>query len=349
MNIRNLLKVFLLTLGLAATAAVNAESLELADNHPVDYTVKEGDTLWSISGRFLKDPWRWKQIWRENPSIKNPDLIYPGDRLVLRYDENGAYLDHLSSRERAARKTVKLTPAVYIEQLDRAIPAIPPGVIMPFLTDPRIIEEGGLNDAAYVTEGLQGNIIMGQLSDVYVRNVDGAPGSKFKVLRKGDPLIDHDSKKVLAYETVYLGEAERLRPGDPAKMRLTRAVEEVQPGDRLLPYNKKVSFPYYQPETVTRPVNAYIMSTYGTLSETAIGEIVTISVGDQDGIRQGDVLQIMRNAGLATDPVTKKKYELPVERSGVLMVFRTFDRVSYALIMRSTQAVHVNDRVINFN
>jgi hypothetical protein len=349
MNMRNLLKVFLLALGLAVTAAATAEAPEMADNHPVDYVVQDGDTLWGLSGRFLKDPWRWKEIWRENPNIKNPDLIYPGDRLVLRYDENGAYLEHLSSRERAARKTVKMTPAVYIEQLDRAIPAIPPGVIMPFLTDPRIIEEGGLNDAPYITEGLQGNIIMGQLSEVYARKVDGAPGSKFKVLRKGDPLIDPESKKVLAYETVYLGEAEMLRPGDPAKMMLTRAVKEVQPGDRLIPITKKVSFPYYQPETVTRPVNAYIMSTYGALSETAIGEIVTISVGDQDGIRQGDVLQIMRNAGLATDPVTKKKYERPVERSGVLMVFKTFDRVSYALIMRSTQAIHVNDRVVNFN
>ena len=346
---RNLLKVLLLALGLVTASVSAAESPQMADSHPVDYVVKDGDTLWDIAGKFLKDPWRWKQIWRSNPDIQNPDLIYPGDRLVLRYDENGPYLEHLSSRERAARKTVKMTPAVYIEQLDRAIPAIPPGVIMPFLMDPRIVEEGGLNDTAYITEGVEGNILLGQLSEVYARKVDGAPGTKYKVLRMGDPLVDPDSKKVLAYETVFLGEAEMVRPGDPAKMMLTRAVQEVQPGDRMLPYAKKVSFPYYQPATVTRPVTAYIMSTYGSLSETAMGEIVTISVGEQDGIRQGDVLQIMRNAGLATDPITKKKYERPVERSGVLMVFKTFDKVSYALIMRSTKAVHVGDRVVNFN
>lgn len=349
MKLRTLLKVFLLALGIAITTGSWAATPELADPHPVEYTVVEGDTLWDISARFLKDPWRWKQIWRENPAIKNPDLIYPGDKLVLRYGADGPYLEHLSSRERAARKVVKLTPAVYIEQLDRAIPAIPPGVIMPFLTDPRIIEEGGLNNAAYVTEGVQGNILMGQLSDIYVRNIDAAPGAKFKVLRKGSPLIDPDSKKVLAYETVFLGEAEMVRPGDPARMTLTRTVQEVQPGDRLIPINQKISFPYYQPETVTRPVNAYIMSTYGALSETALGQIVTISVGDADGIRQGDVLQIMRNPGVSTDPVTKHKYHLPVERSGVLMVFKTFEKVSYALIMRSTQAAHVNDRVTNFN
>ena len=115
MKILNSLKIVLLLAAIAVSAAVSAASVELADNHPVDYTVVKGDTLWDIAGKFLKDPWRWPEIWRQNSYIQNPDLIYPGDRLVLRYSEGAPFLEHLSGRERAARKVVKMGPAVYIE------------------------------------------------------------------------------------------------------------------------------------------------------------------------------------------------------------------------------------------
>jgi len=208
MKIINSLKIVLLTAGIVISAVVCANSVQLADNHPVEYTVVEGDTLWDIAEKFLKDPWRWPEIWRQNSQIQNPDLIYPGDRLNLRYADGKPYLEHLSGRERAARKVVKMGPAIYIEKLDNAIPAIPPKVIMAFLTEREIVQSRNLDKLAYVTEGVNHEVVMGALSDVYARGVDGAPGSRFKIIRMRGELVDPDTKKVLAYETETLGEAE---------------------------------------------------------------------------------------------------------------------------------------------
>ncbi len=197
MKILNSLKIVLLLAALAVSAAVSAASVELADNHPVDYTVVEGDTLWDISGKFLKDPWRWPEIWRQNSQIQNPDLIYPGDRLVLRYTDGQPYLDHLSGRERAARKVVKMGPAVYIEKLDNAIPAIPPQVIMAFLEDRQIVESRNLDKLAYVTEGVNQEVVLGALSDMYVRKIDGAPGARFRIIRMRGALINPDNLRIM--------------------------------------------------------------------------------------------------------------------------------------------------------
>ena len=161
MKIINSLKIVLLTAGIVISAVVCANSVQLADNHPVEYTVVEGDTLWDIAEKFLKDPWRWPEIWRQNSQIQNPDLIYPGDRLNLRYADGKPYLEHLSGRERAARKVVKMGPAIYIEKLDNAIPAIPPKVIMAFLTEREIVQSRNLDKLAYVTEGVNHEVVMG--------------------------------------------------------------------------------------------------------------------------------------------------------------------------------------------
>lgn len=341
-------KIALLALALALSGNAMAQAPELAEGHPVQYTVVTGDTLWDIAARFLKDPWRWKEIWRQNPAIENPDLIYPGDQLVLRYDGDQPYLEHLSGRDRAARKTVKMTPAIYIEKLDDAIPAIPPQVIMPFLTDPRIIEAGGLSDAAYITEGVGGAIVMGLHDEAYARNINGIKGDRFKILRQGQALVDPDTKETVAYEAIYLGDAEILHPGDPARMRITKSTQEISPADRLVPAPKQVSFPYFQPEAFRQPLNARIITSYGGIDETGTGRVVTISAGEADGLKPGHVLQILREGGTSKDPVTGKSYSVPPEQTGVLMVFKAFSEASYALIMRSKWSIHVNDRVVNF-
>jgi len=347
MKILNSLKIVLLLTAIAVSAAVSAASVELADNHPVDYTVVKGDTLWDISGKFLKDPWRWPEIWRQNSYIKNPDLIYPGDRLVLKYEDGKPYLEHLSGRERAARKVVKMSPAVYVEQLDDAIPAIPPQVILGFLQDRQIVESSNLDKLPYVTEGVNGEVVLGALSDAYVRHIDGAPGSRFKIIRMRGALVNPETKKIIGYETETLGEAEMIRPGDPAKMRIVKSDKEINQGDRLVPAVTKLSLPYYHPRAFREPLSISVLGAISDVGEYGPGDVVTLAGGSDLGLEPGHVLQIMRDPGVQKDPVSGKRYRLPVERSGIIMIFKTYGKVSYGLIMRATQGIHVNDKVMN--
>ena len=347
MKILNSLKIVLLLTAIAVSAAVSAASVELADNHPVDYTVVKGDTLWDIAGKFLKDPWRWPEIWRQNSYIKNPDLIYPGDRLVLRYSEEGPYLEHLSGRERAARKVVKMGPAVYIEKLDDAIPSIPPQIIMAFLSDRQVVESRNLDSLAYVTEGINHEVLLGTLSDMYVRKIDGAPGSRFKIIRMRGELVDPETKKVIAYETETLGEAEMIRPGDPAKLRIIKSNKEINQGDRLVPAVSKLSLPYYHPKAFRENISISILGAVSDQATYGPGDVISLSAGSDQGLEPGHVLQVMRDQGVQKDPVTKKKYRLPIERSGIVMIFKTYDKVSYGLIMRASQGIRVYDKVTN--
>ncbi|MCK5361098.1 MAG: LysM peptidoglycan-binding domain-containing protein [Gammaproteobacteria bacterium] len=347
MKIRNTLKFVLLLMAIAVSTAVNASNIELADNHPVDYTVVEGDTLWGISGKFLKDPWRWPEIWKQNNQIQNPDLIYPGDHLVLRYNNGQPYLEHLSGRDRAAKKVVKMSPVVYIEALDDAIPSIPPKYIMAFLQDRQIVASRNLDNLAYVTEGVNHEVILGGLSDMYVRKIDGAPGSKFKIIRMRGELFDPETKKSIAFETETLGEAEMIRPGDPAKLRIIKASKEVHQGDRLVPAVVKLSLPYYHPKAFREPLSANILGAESDMAGFGPGDVITLAAGSDKGLEPGHVLQIMRDNGVQKDPVTGNKYRLPVERSGIVMVFKTYGQISYGLIMRATQGIRVFDKVTN--
>ena len=347
MKILNSLKIVLLLAAIAVSAAVSAATVELADNHPVDYTVVKGDTLWDIAGKFLKDPWRWPEIWRQNSYIQNPDLIYPGDRLVLRYSEAEPYLEHLSGRERAARKVVKMGPAVYVEKLDDAIPSIPPQIIMAFLSDRQVVESRNLDNLAYVTEGINHEVILGTLSDMYVRKIDGAPGSRFKIIRMRGELVDPETKKVIAYETETLGEAEMIRPGDPAKLRIIKSSKEINQGDRLVPAVSKLSLPYYHPQAFRENISVSILGAVSDQATYGPGDVISLSAGSDQGLEPGHVLQIMRDQGVQKDPVTKKKYRLPIERSGIVMIFKTYDKVSYGLIMRASQGIRVYDKVTN--
>lgn len=347
MKILNSLKFVLLLTAMAVSAVVSAAKVELADNHPVDYTVVEGDTLWDISGKFLKDPWRWPEIWHQNNQIQNPDLIYPGDHLVLRYNGGVPYLEHLSGRDRAAKKVVKMSPAVYIEKLDNAIPTIPPKFIMAFLQDRQVVESRNLDKLAYVTEGVNHEVVLGGLSDMYVRKIDGAPGSKFKIIRMRGELIDPATKKSLAFETETLGLAEMIRPGDPAKLRIIKSNKEVNQGDRLVPALRKLSLPYFHPRAFKEPLSASILGAESDMAGFGPGDVITIAAGSDQGLESGHVLQIMRDNGVQKDPVTGKKYRLPIERSGIVMIFKTYGQISYGLIMRASQGIRVYDKITN--
>ncbi|MDH3689230.1 MAG: LysM peptidoglycan-binding domain-containing protein [Gammaproteobacteria bacterium] len=337
----NQLAISCCSLLIAATLAIVgvawAQSVELNPNHPDRYTVTEGDTLWGISKRFLADPWRWPEIWKQNEQIKNPHLIYPGDVLVMTSVDGQPQL-------RLLRNTVQLSPSVRAEPLEDAIPTIPPNAIIPFLTDPLIIQEGELDTAGYVTEGVEDDIVLGKMSQFYARGIV-SPDEFYRIFRLGEIFVHPETHEVLGQEAISLGDAKLLRAGDPAKMEIVRSRQEIGPTDRLVPAEKDIALPYYFPSAPNHDVEGLILSAPGGVIEVGPLSIVTVTLGERDGIEQGNILQIMRHRGAQIDPVTGEPYELPDERSGLLMIFRTFEKMSYALVLTATRAIHVLDIV----
>ena len=341
-----------------------ADTLQLKDDHPERYTVTKGDTLWDISSRFLRDPWRWPNIWNKNAQIKNPHLIYPGDVIVLTYRNGQPELSVLrdqklepvsDTRTTAAAAApvdaysgpvIKLSPKSRPEPLSQAIPTIKPDAIMPFLSQPLAIEDPELENAGYVTVGLDRRLALGNLSQFYARGLGDKPSERYQVFRPGQALRDPESGNILAYEVLYLGDAQLLEPGDPAKLEVTSVKQEISPGDRLLRApDAPTPLPYYYPHAPAKEVHGRIIAVLNGVNEFGPDTIVAINLGKRDGIDEGQVLRILYHAGTARDPVTHGHYRLPDEESGLLMVFRPFEKVSYALIMRASRPIHLLDAI----
>ena len=343
---------------LVFSASSRADVIELRPDHPQRYTVVKGDTLWDIAARFLKDPWRWPNIWNKNDQIRNPHLIYPGDVLVLRFVDGQPVIGFeqpapapatapavVTGPTESDGRTVKLRPQIRREPLDAAIPTIKPDVIRPFLTQPLAVDDDQLREAGYVTVGLDSRVALGNLSEFYARRLGAKPADRYQVFRPGKALRHPETKELLAYEALYLGDARLLDAGDPAKLEVTSVKQEIVPTDRLLVAPKEAPLPYYFPRAPEKQVDGRIISVINGVAEFGPGAVVGISLGKREGMAEGHVLRIMRHAGKHRDPVTGERYNLPDEESGLLIVFRTFEKVSYGLIVNATRPVHILDAV----
>lgn len=334
----------LIALAWVAVPAQGEEARLQADS-PDRYTVKEGDTLWSIARRFLENPWRWPEIWQQNPGIENPHLIYPGDVLVL----TGATADGGEPKVRVLRerKITKLKPEVRVVERDDAIPTIPPSAIQPFLTSPLVIEEDGLESAGYVAAGAEGAFVLGQYSVFYARGVNGAGASYFNIFRPGKRLVHPETGEFLGMQAIHLGEARVLEAGETTKMEITASTQEIDRGDRMVPADENIALPYYQPHAPEQPVDGRIIDIHGAVAEGGPLQVAVLTLGNREGIEQGHVLRIQRRQPPEKDPVTGDMIEIPPQDTGLAMVFRVFDKVSYALILEATRPIHLNDIVTN--
>lgn len=339
-------------------------AIRIKASHPRKYTVKKGDTLWDISSQFLRDPWYWPEIWHKNRQVQNPHLIYPGDVLTLIYINGQPQIQvNDTAQQKTSHKTlttktvetngqnlrvVKLSPSIRIQGLDASVITIPGDAIRQFLTKPRVVSKDELESAPYILASDDDHLIMARDNTIYIRGELDKDRIRFTVFRPGNELIDPETGEVFGYEATYAGEARITEYGDPATAQLTSTEREVLIGDRLLPVDKSKISNLYYPHAPDREVKGQIISLFDALFGIAKFQVAVINRGNRDGIEVGHLLETLSSGGIVNDRYNlreKGNVALPDKRSGLMMVFRTFDKVSYGLIIESTRVISSNDVV----
>lgn len=322
----------------ASAWAQPTQPLELAPGAPARHTVVPGDTLWGISGKFIKDPYRWPELWRLNAEqVKNPHRIYPGQVLVL---------DRSGDEPQLKLETVRLAPRQYDAALTQEIPAIPQSVIEPFLAKPLVIEANALESAPRIVALEENRLIVGTGSKIYVTGITDPKAQSYQIYRPGKALADPVTKEVLGHEAIFLGTAKLTRKGEPAILRVSSAVAEIDKGDRLVP-TAKADVVSYAPHAPKRKIEGRVISVLGALREGGPHSIVALTRGSRDGIEAGHVLSLNEAGAVVTDKFKDRKttFTLPEERYGLVFVFRVFERISYALVMEAAHEVEPGDHV----
>ena len=335
-----------LILAVTAVCASAAEPLQLVDNPPDRHVVVRGDTLWGISGKFLKEPWRWPEIWNMNrEQIKNPHLIYPGEVVYLDRSGKSPRLRVGKPVKSAAGRTIKLEPQIYSSSVRQAIPSIPPNQIEPFLSQPLVVEEGQLDNVPRIVAGPEYRGMMGNGDPAFATAIPDASVVNWNIFRPGKPLKDPDTGDVIGYEAFFLGNASLVQPGEPAVLQIIVAKEEIMRGDRLLPA-PPANIISYVPHRPDNQVDARVMTIYGGVSEGGKASIVTLNRGRNDGLEVGNVLALFRNrisSAIDQDTMRRVDQPIPEQRYALVFVFRVFNRVSYALVLESSVPVTVGD------
>ncbi|MEO8202268.1 MAG: LysM peptidoglycan-binding domain-containing protein [Betaproteobacteria bacterium] len=336
--------------GVAASAAAQVPPADLKPTAPERYVVVPGDTLWSISQRYLEAPQRWPELWNMNrESLRNPHRIFPGDVLVLDRAQGRLSL--------APADTVKLSPRIRAEQSASVqIPSIPPNLIEPYLTRPLVIEPNGLANAPAIVATEENRVILGAGSVAYARGLSGSNEETWHVYRRGKPLVDPESNLTVGYEATFLGSARVRRPGEPATIEIIAATQEITTGDSLVAAGRP-EVPVYAPHAPSGAISGRVMSIYGgvgTVGEGGRNSVITLNRGRADGLEVGHVLALLRLGHVvgqrrafsgSVEKAAVGGMKVPDERYGLVFVFRVFDRVSYALVMDVSRPVNPLDVV----
>ncbi len=330
-----------LILAVTTACAVAADAVQLVDNPPDRHVVVKGDTLWGIAGKFLKEPWRWPEIWQINKAeIKNPHRIYPGDIVVL--DLSGG-----NPRLRIARP-VKVQPLVYSEDSRQAIPSIPPHVIEPFISEPLVVEPDALDSAPRIVATQEDRVFVGNGDTAFVSSITGVDKVNWQMYRPVKPLKDPDTQEILGYEAFFLGDAKLIQPGEPAVIRIQQAKEEVGRGDRLIAATPP-TLASYIPHRPEQQLDGKILSIYAGVREAGPLSVIAINRGAREGLEVGHVIALYRKRVSQGYDDNNRRINTPIpdERYGLAFVFRTFERIAYALVMESGKPVIVGDAIRN--
>lgn len=332
-----------------------ADEMILQDNIPARYVVVKGDTLWDISSRFLKNPWKWPDLWGVNKDVvRNPHLIYPGDVLILdltgatpRLRLEGAPDGGLSRWYGYELQESKLRPQMRSEGLaPLPIPTIPAKVIEPFLIRPLVVSPSQVAAAPQIVASVDQRVIVSSGDTAYVVGLDKQKGQRWQVYRQGRVFQDPDSKEVLGFEAIYLGDANVTGFGRVSTVQVVSAIQEISKGDRLTVAPPLQSAPYV-PQAPSRPVEGRVIAgSDGTVSEMGTYSVVILNRGARDGLEVGHVLGLFRSEGTIAVSATES-LPLPEQRYGLVMVFRVFERMAYGLVMMSNRPVNVLDTFRN--
>lgn len=353
MIIRNTVSALLLILVMGVSA--QADTVALSPDYPDRYVVVKGDTLWDISSRFLRDPWKWPDVWELNPQIANPNLIYPGDviSLVFRNGKPVLQVERGPAAPPAVEPdVVKLSPQVRVTTLERPIPTLPTDAIEQFLLKAQVISPEESKNSGYIVSMEEDRLIGGTGNKIYARHLEQHPGGRFEVVRVGKVYRNPGASKddILGYEALHIADARVDAYGDPSTLTLLKASREALIGDRILPAQDEATINYnFLPRAPDRQIQGKIIALFDAVSRVGQYQVVVLNQGLNDGLQPGHVLAVYRAGDTIRDTVSDKgtKITLPDTRSGVLMVFRVFDKVSYGLIMTAHRDIHLYDMVRN--
>jgi LysM repeat protein len=351
------------TSGAGATASAQSSSAPadsatmLNPNAPKSYTVKRGDTLWGIASTFLRDPWLWPEVWYINPQVANPHLIYPGDTLALAFGRDGKPIIRLEQGGAA-----RLDPRLRSSPLDGAIPTIPYSAISAFLSRPSVLTNEQIREAPHVVAFRDEHVVAGTGHEVYIADLKATPNSRYSVVHVGDELRDPDDNKVVGYQGIYTATALVSQPGSPTKALLIDTSRETVQGDKVLTADLDVPLNFML-RAPRNDVHGRIISVIDGTQDIGQYQIVVINRGKRHGIDAGHVLAVDSAGKVVRDVYGKQpgyarylggagtsfapKVKLPDERAGTLLVFKSFDRISYALVVGAANIIRVQDVVHN--
>jgi hypothetical protein len=348
-----------------------ADEIQINPSHPDQYTVVKGDTLWDISGKFLHHPWQWPELWSYNAQIHNPHLIYPGDTVYfsvvngrprLSFSRDGQFSqvrangpcvlreeDTKNGRQDFALSDQgKVLPCIRETELKQAIQLIPTSAIAKYLKSPRVVNENELNNAPYVVGFAGEHLIAGTGDKLYVRSVTQPKSLAYIVYRAGDIYKSPETGEILGYEAKYVANTVLQQVGDPATLSITKANTEIRAGDRIMVSPEEEFTLNYFPRPPKDRVNGNIISVLDGVTQIGQYDVVVIDKGTTDGLLPGHELDIYHKGRITRDIYSASQNDevkLPDEIAGTLMVFRPFERISYALVMKARQAIHVLDKV----
>ncbi len=369
-------KITVLLAGMLVTVAAYAAGAQLRANHPDSYTVRRGDTLWAISAKFLAKPWLWPEIWQANPQVRNPHLIYPGDVLNLSFiNGSGGPSLRLEPSVHAEGQAIPAIPLTELQTFLKDMEVVDSNTAK---TAPYVVglEEGRLRSTPgqniYV-RGLQG--APGQRWAIvrpshFFRSFD-AQGSG-----KGDLVAHELDDNVALFKTPWdentrndghygkgddrgvevsvIGTAETLRMGDPSTLLLLNSTVDIRAGDRIMPLDDAPYDPYYYPHPPQSvATDARVIGFTDAMDAVGPHQVVALSIGKRDGVDNGQTYSIYQPGQTISDDVASsswhrdvgKKVTLPAEYVGHVMVFRTFDRVSYGLIMDGLRPIQIGNQL----
>ena len=333
------------------------ETIVYEPEFPETYIVQEGDTLWDISTVFLRDPWYWPEIWFKNPQVENPHLIYPGDTLAIVYVGGERRVQVLSrgaegsvlAQTTDGLKIVKVNPRVRSRAIDASIPSIPIDSIRHLLERPVIIDDETLQNSAYVLSSVDNHLINSINDKLYVRRLDTSLGTgRYQIYRPNRPLHDPITNELLGYEALYVGESKLLLRGDPASIRVTNSEREILRDDRVMPMDNTNFERDFFPKPPSTDVSGEIVALLDAISQTGIYQTIAINLGQRDGVESGNLLKIIRTGEIIpdkTEPDPRFRVKLPDEQIGMAMIIRSFEKMSFALIMEADFPITVKDYV----